>query len=704
MNTQANDYEKRRKTWVQMESDDAARRIAHLVSELNRHNRLYHQLDAPEIPDREYDLLYRELEVLEERFPEHRLDTSPTHRVGGEPLDHLTPFPHRVPLLSLSNAFGAEDLQEFEDRCRDVLRRDGTHDHTAPIEYFVEPKLDGLAIELVYEAGRLTGAGTRGDGRVGEDVTHNMRTVATVPLQLHGDDVPPYLSVRGEVLFDLPGFERMNEERVAAGEKPFENPRNAAAGTVRQLDPKKAADRPLIFFAHSVGEGLDDVARHSEQIDRLKEMGFVTNELNRLCCDIAEVIAAIEHLEQRRQNLPYEIDGAVVKVNRLDLQRALGFITRSPRWATAFKYPPPRVQTVLEDVLFSVGRTGVVTPVACLAPVRVGGVTVSRASLFNAKMLRDLDVRRGDMVVVTRRGDVIPKVEEVVLDDGHATREPVVYPEACPVCGTGLLEEANPDEPDKVTFRCPNTLSCPSQLRESLRYFGSRLGMDIDGLGEKIIDQLLAREMVSRPSDLYTLGVEDLQKLDRLGRKSAQNLVDALEVSKSRPLERVIYALGVPQVGEATARDLANAFGSIDRLIEATTDELLAIDGIADKVAGDVRGYFDKQVNLDEIARLRSLGVVFPQVEVKAPPGDEKDAEGPLSGQAFVLTGTLPSMSRDEAKALIQEAGGKVSGSVSKKTSVLVAGESAGSKLTKAQSLGVEVIDEDELVRRLGRT
>jgi DNA ligase (NAD+) len=691
---ETSDFEARSASWETLDETEAAARIELLTAELERHNRLYHELDAPEISDREYDLLYRELETLEARFPALRREGSVTARVGSAPLEALAPFTHRIPLLSLANVFSAEELRDFEKRCRDHLRRIGRE---APLSFFVEPKLDGLAIELVYENGKLTGAGTRGNGEVGEDVTHNMRTVRTVPLELT-DGAPPYLSVRGEVLFELEGFERMNEERVAAGERAFENPRNSAAGTIRQLDSKKVASRPLDFFAHSLGEGLDGGRTHGEQMARLGQLGFQVNPLNRRCGDIDEAIAAVAELETKRQDLNYEIDGAVIKVDELALQKSLGFITRSPRWAVAYKYAPPQVESTLDDVAWGVGRTGVVTPIACLHPVRVGGVTVRRATLHNAKMLKDMDLRYGDRVVVTRRGDVIPKVEAVVMDRGHAARRPVVYPDACPVCGTTLVAEPNPDEPDKITIRCPNTLSCPVQRNEALRHFASRLGMDIDGLGEKIIGQLLDRGMVSRPSDLYGLSVEDLESLDRLGRKSAQNLVAAIEVSKSRPLHRALFALGIPQVGEATARDLAEHFGTIDGLLAATEDDLHAVSGIAGKVAADVIGFFATAANREEIARLRERGVLFPMAERRT------NAAAPLAGKTIVLTGTFPTLERERAKQMILEAGGKVSGSVSKKTSFVVAGTDAGTKLDKAKDLGIEIVDEAALLERLGAT
>jgi DNA ligase (NAD+) len=670
-------------------SDTAARaRLDALTTELVRHNHLYHVVGEAEIDDRTYDLLYRELELLEGRLPDAVRDDSPTHRVGGAPLDSLVPFAHRTPMLSLANAFSDDELREFGAR----LKRQLGDDAPERFELVVEPKLDGVACELVYEQGLLVGAGTRGDGRVGEEVTHTVRTMPAIPTRLATDTPPARVSIRGEVIFELAGFEQMNATRTARGDKPFENPRNAVAGTLRQLDPRVSAERPLTFFAHSLGEvdGLEMPRSHAEQLAVVASWGLRINPLNAVVDGVQGAIDRIAELGELRHALPYEIDGAVTKVNDLALQDALGFVTRSPRWAIAYKYPPPRVHTVLERALFSVGRTGAVTPVAVLHPVRVGGVTVSRASLHNADQLARLDLREGETVAVERSGDVIPQVVHVVPDEAHASRTPITFPEACPECDTPLVRAD-----DAAVIKCPNTLTCPAQVRAAIRHFGSRQAMDIDGLGEKLVDQLVAAGMVHRVSDLYRLDAGALVRLDRMGEKSAQSLLAALEVSKGRPLERVLAALGIPEVGEATARDLASHLRSIDALIAADAGALVAIPGVGETVAGRVRTFLSDPHHLQEIAALRELGV---RMDPLPDDGAGSDNGADLSGLVFVLTGTLPTMTRDEAKRRIQAQGGKVTGSVSNKTSYVVAGDAAGSKLTKAQDLGVAVLDEAGLI------
>jgi len=673
--------------------DDRAR-IDWLVDELNRHNRLYHALSAPEITDYAYDALFRELETLEALHPALLREDSPTRTVGGAPVAALVPFVREVPMLSLQNGYKREgvdedswiDLREFEERLRRALGVD------APdvIAYVVEPKLDGLAMELVYDNGRFVAGGTRGDGVTGEDVTHNLRTIKNIPATL----VPPYparVTVRGEVLFDLRGFEEMNAKRTAAGEKPFENPRNAAAGTMRQLDPKSARERPLNFYAHSAGVLDAPPDSHHALLAQFAAWGFQVNALNRVCVGLDAVIAAVADIERQRQDLPYEIDGAVVKVDSRGLQDALGFVTRSPRWALAFKYPPPTARTRLDNVLFSVGRTGAVTPVANLAPVRVGGVTVRNATLHNEhQMTRVLGLRQGDLVEIRRAGDVIPEVLGAVDEPGRAERPPVAYPEACPECGAHLVREPNPADLDKVLIRCPNGLGCPAQARGAIRHYASRLAMDVDGLGEKIVDQLVTHGLVRRPSDLYGLTRDALVNLERMGATSAQNLINAIETSKARPLDRALMALGIPMVGESTARDLARHFGTIDALLAADVPALTAVFGVGETVAVEVRAFFDEPQNVEEIGRLRAAGVQFPAAE--------RVVTGTVfAGKTFVITGTLPSLSRDAAKALIEAAGGKVTGSVTKKTDYLVVGADAGSKLDRARELGVATLDEAQL-------
>lgn len=685
---------------------DPSTRIDELVAELNRHNRLYHQEDAPEIPDWEYDRLFRELEALEAAHPGLLRPDSPTRRVGAAPVSELRPFTHEIPMLSLQNGYRKqepdwggpwEDLLEWERGKPGKiggLRRQLGEGAPEVIDFVVEPKLDGLAMELVYEDGRFVGGGTRGDGVVGEDVSHNLRTIRSIPRSLR--DAPAgRITVRGEVLFDLPGFEKMNAEREARGEKRFENPRNAAAGTMRQLDPALARGRPLLFFAHSAGLHPEPPDHHWALLQQFAAWGFAVNPLNRLCHGIDEVLTAVAELEERRSGLDYEIDGAVVKVDSLALQEELGFVTRSPRWALAFKYPPAQARTRLLGVAFSVGRTGIVTPVAQLEPVRVGGVTVRNTTLFNEQqMQRELGLREGDLVVVQRAGDVIPQVVEAIDEPGREARPLHRYPERCPACGSELVRElADPKKPESVAIRCPNGLACPAQTTAALRYFAARLCMDIEGLGEKLVDQLV-QDGIRRPSELYALSAERLVNLERMGETSARKLLEAVELSKGRSLDRCLMALGIPNVGEATAKDLARAFGDVDSLLAASWEQVDAVPGIAEPTARSIVAFLAREEVRAEIAALRAAGVRFAPVA--------RPARGALSGKTLVLTGTLPTLKREEAKARIEAVGGKVAGSVSKKTDYVVAGEEAGSKLDKAREIGVAVIDEAALLALLG--
>jgi DNA ligase (NAD+) len=667
----------------------ARARISQLVPELNRHNKLYHEENRAEIDDRTYDLLYRELELLESRFPALVLPDSPTQRVGGEAVEALLPFPHRVPMLSIGNAFGDDELREFEARCRRFLGNAAP----AVISYLVEPKLDGLAIELVYEKGKLVGAGTRGNGFVGEDVLHNVLTIPTVPRRLKGESQATYLSIRGEVFIPLAEFEKLNVELVAGGGEAYKNPRNAAAGAMRRLDPKEAAGLPLTFMAHSFGvmEGIEEPDSQAEMLAQLAQWGLPTNPINRLARGIEEVIAAIADLSGKRNDLTYEIDGAVVKVDDRGLQQELGFITRTPRWAVALKYPPAQTETTLQSVEFSVGRTGAVTPVALYAPTRLAGVTVSRSTLHNEERIRELDLRLGDRVVIQRAGDVIPELVRVVVDDQHEGRAKIEFPANCPACGTELSRD-----PDRAAIVCTSP-SCPAQLQRGIEHFASRGGMEITGVGEKLIAQLLDRKLVTKISDLYRLTRSQLLSLERVAAKSADNLLEAVKQSKDRPLDRCLVALGIPQVGEATARDLAHHFRNIDALMDAPLEKLMEVKGIGPKVAKEVRRFMEDEHHRSEILALRELGVLFPPVDEAA----TQPTSTTLADKTFVITGTLPTLERDAAEALIVAAGGKCTGSVSKKTSYVVAGEKAGSKLTKAQELGIPVIDEAELLRMI---
>lgn len=698
----------------------AATRIDLLVPALNRHSALYHTHDAAVIDDRTYDLMVRELELLEAAFPLAVRPDSPTRRVGGATVSELAPFRHEVPMLSLGNAFLEEDLRDFEESrhpqtgrvsggVRAVLERAGwVWDDVTPLAYVVEPKLDGLACELVYEHGQLVGAGTRGDGEVGEDVTHNVRTVRNVPLRLTGK-APRRISVRGELLFPLDGFLKMNAERVAAGEKPFENPRNSAAGTLRQLDPTLAAARPLMFVAHSFGFCDDDeppATTHSAWLERFRGWGLAVNPLNRVVHGIDAVIAAIADLGVKRPTLPYEIDGAVVKVDRIDVQEALGFVTRAPRWALAYKYPPELARTTLVGIDHQVGRTGVVTPVARLAPVRVGGVTVTNATLHNDEFVRVRDLRVGDTVLVKRAGDVIPRVEDRVPDDEHEARPVSVFPTTCPECATPLVQDDVQKKDEAKKFVCPNRLSCPAQLRAGVLHFATRLAMDVEGLGEKLVDQLVDQGLVTRVSDLYRLTRETLTGLDRMGDKSADNLVAQLDRSRTRPLDKALVGLGIKDVGESTARDLARAFGTLDALLDAPADRIRKVPGLGEWTAGRIRAALDDPHLREELTRLRDAGVAFTAVPVTidldADPGASAPAgDHPVRGRTFVLTGTLPTMTREDAKAQLLAAGAVVKDSVSKKTDYVVAGAEAGSKLTKAQELGVAILDEAGMVALL---
>ena len=738
------DLSDRRARWEAMDAEAAEQRIHELVVSLNHHGHLYHVLGAPELDDRAYDLLYRELEVLEGRFPELLRPDSPTQRVGGEPVDGLVPFPHRVPMLSLGNAFDEAEIRGFDEKrhpqtgtlrggVRHALAEAGITVE-GPLQYVVEPKLDGLALELVYENGLLTGAGTRGNGEVGENVTHNVRTIRNVPLSLP-EGAPAYLSVRGEVLFTLSGFEAMNAERVAAGDKPFENPRNSAAGTLRQLDPTTAAGRPLLFMAHSAGEGIPvEVApTHSALLAVLHDLGFQINDLNRVCHGPDAVVAAVQAIGEARSGLDYEIDGAVIKVDDRRHQEHIGFVTRSPKWAVAYKYPPPRRRTRLAAVEFGVGRTGVITPVAKVEPCRVGGVTVTSITLHNerhacfpyeewetrqgrtkSRGIPGAPLRLGDRLEIYRAGDVIPRVGAVVDEPGRQDRPLVAFPTACPRCGSVLEREPSPewlktqergDGDDKDPhpndlLRCPNRLGCPEQVEAALQHFASRAGMDIEGLGAKLVAQLVERDLARRPSDLYGLEHAVVADLERMAAKSAQNLLDALAASRARPLWRVLVGLGVPHVGESTAKGLAAAFGSLDAVMAASLEELEAVPEVKAKLAGAIYAYLHQPDIAAEVARLGALGLgaapAEPELPAAVPAGPEAS---PLAGYTFVVTGTLPTLSRTEAKQAIEAAGGKVSGSVSKRTTALVAGEKAGSKLTKAQQAGVRIIDEATLLR-----
>jgi DNA ligase (NAD+) len=665
----------------------AAARARELRAQIDHHNYRYHVLDDPEVSDAEYDRLLRELRALEEQYPDLITPDSPTQRVGAAPVSELDEVVHRTPMLSLDNAFTEEDLEAFDRRVRDRL------ENVERVEYCAEPKLDGLAISFRYQQGRLVQAATRGDGTRGEDVTHNIRTIKAVPLELRGS-APKVLEVRGEVFMTIAGFKAMNQRALERGEKTFVNPRNAAAGSIRQLDPRLAANRPFDVFFYGIGEtdGWKLPPRHSEALQQLKEWGLKISPLLKVVQGAQGCLEYYRDIGERREKLPYEIDGVVYKVNRFVQQRELGFVARAPRWAIAHKFPAHEENTIVRGVEFQVGRTGALTPVARLEPVFVGGVTVSNATLHNMDEVRRKDVRIGDTVVVRRAGDVIPEVVRVILDRRPADAREVELPARCPICNSDVEREEG-----EAVARCTGGLFCPAQRKEALRHFAGRRAMDIDGLGSKIIDQLVEANLVETPADLYALGKEQLSGLERMGEKSAENLVRALQKSKSTTLARFLYALGIRDVGEATAAALASHFGSLEALQDATEEGIQEVPDVGPVVAAHVFHFFQQDHNRDVIRDLRDEHeVTWPAQPTKPPPG-----ESPLEGKTFVITGTLDSMSRDDASDRIVALGGKVSGGVSKKTSYLVVGAEAGSKLKKAQELGVEILDEAAFLKLL---
>lgn len=653
-------------------------RAALLRDQLSQHNRLYYQLDAPVLPDAEYDRLMRELQDLEAQYPQLLDPFSPTQRVGAEPLPYFSEVTHEVPMLSLDNAFDDEEMRAFDQRLHDRLKDD------SPIEYVVEPKLDGLAVSLLYVQGQLIQAATRGDGQRGEDVTQNVRTIRNIPLELNGDGVPERVEIRGEVFMPLDGFRRMNERAAEQGEKTFVNPRNAAAGSLRQLDSRVTAKRPLSFYSYGVGmlAGGELPNRH---IDRLRQLAAWQLPVNdQICCvqGMDDAIDAYRRIQTIRTELPYEIDGVVYKVNDVVLQEKLGFVSRAPRWAIARKFPAQEQMTEVLAIDVQVGRTGALTPVARLQPVFVGGVTVTNATLHNADEVQRKDIRVGDHVVIRRAGDVIPEVVRVIEEMRPAGTQVFQMPTHCPVCGA----DADRIEGEAV-IRCSGGLFCKAQLTESIRHFASRKAMDIDGLGDKLVAQLVEQELIRTPADLYRLQPTQLESLEKMGEKSAENLIRALEKSKSTTFARFIYALGIREVGEVTAENLSQHFNDAAALAAASEDALLKIPDIGPVVAQHIRLFFEQAHNIEVIQSLRSAGVDWPQ-QIKQIGRDQ-----PLQGKTCVITGTLEGMTRDEAKQRLKQLGAKVSGSVSKKTDFLVAGVEAGSKLTKAQSLGVPVLD-----------
>lgn len=669
------------------ERADALRELLH------HHNHQYYVLDAPQIPDAEYDKLFRELQELEAKHPELLTPDSPTQRVGGQVLEGFAKVKHKVPMLSIRTEtdIEASGARNFDGRVRREL---ALKEGDPPVEYVAELKFDGLAISLRYEHGSLAQAATRGDGEVGEDVTQNIRTIGQIPLRLHGQDVPPVLEVRGEVYMRRDDFEQLNElqrEKIAKGaknEKTFVNPRNAAAGAVRQLDPAIARQRPLSFYAYGWGEieGGPVFERHYDLLQALKAWGLPVSDRAMIAHGAEDLVKYHQAVGQARDSLPFDIDGVVYKVNDLALQKRLGFVTREPRWAVAHKFPAQEQVTTVEAIDIYVGRTGKLTPVARLAPVFVGGVTVTNATLHNEDEARRKDVRVGDHVIVRRAGDVIPEVVAVVPDKRAPGALQFTMPRTCPVCGSEAVREEG-----EADYRCTGGLFCGAQRKQAILHFAQRRAMDVEGLGEKLVDQMVEAGVVKTLPDLYRLGLANLVALERMGEKSAQNLLAGLEQSKNTTLPRFLFGLGIRHVGESTARDLARHFGKLDAIMDASVDALLQVPDVGPIVAESIHQFFQQSDNREVVEQLRAVGVQWEESEPAA------QAPKPLTGKTVVLTGTLPTLSRDEAKDLLEAAGAKVAGSVSKKTDYVVAGAEAGSKLDKARELGVAVLDEDGL-------
>lgn len=655
------------------------KKIQRLRDELNEHNYRYYVLDAPTIPDADYDLMMRELQQLEAEHPETLTANSPSQRVGGKPLDKFTQVQHVVPMLSLDNVFNEEELQAFDKRVLQRLERDDA------VEYNCEPKLDGVAVTLIYKQGELVTAATRGDGATGEDITANVRTIAAIPLQLRGDDYPELLEVRGEVYMTKAGFDELNEQ----SERQFANPRNAAAGSLRQLDSRITATRPLAFFTYGVGQlSVKQIAdTQNGTLQQLKQWGFPLSDQVHVVKGVDACLDFYNAVQRERDDLPYEIDGVVYKVNSLDEQAELGFVSRAPRWAVAHKFPAQERMTTLNAIEFQVGRTGAVTPVARLEPVFVGGVTVSNATLHNFDEMQRKDVRVGDTVIIRRAGDVIPEVVSVVLEKRPKKSKAIPIPTNCPVCGADVMKAEG-----EAVARCMGGLYCRAQLCESIKHFVSRKAMDIDGLGDKLVELLVDEHIIEDVAGLYRLDGERLAALPRMGEKSAQNLLDAIEASKETTLARFLFALGIREVGEATARSLAQHFGDLKPLFKADMDALQDVSDVGPIVAAHIVGFFQQQHNVELIAELQRMGVHWPASEPRA------QSQQTLAGNTYVITGTLESMTRDEAKEKLLALGAKVSGSVSKKTTALIAGENAGSKLTKANELGTTILNENDFL------
>ena len=672
-------------------SRDIAQELAELRDLIASHDYAYYVLDDPVVPDAEYDRLMRRLQKLEEAYPQYVTADSPTQRVGAVPAGEFADVRHGAPMLSLGNAFDEGELVDFDRRVRERLESDESK--IDEVEYVAEPKLDGAAVNLRYEQGRLVLAATRGDGQTGEDITHNARTIPSVPLRLRGGRWPDVLEVRGEVFMPLAGFEEYNRQALEAGGKALVNPRNAAAGSLRQLDPQLTAQRPLDVYIYGVGEvqGGPLLTTHSETLQWLRELGMKTCPHWQVVTGIGECLNYYERTSERRNGLPYEIDGVVYKVNSLHDQAILGAVSRAPRWAIAHKFPAQEELTVVEAVDFQVGRTGALTPLARLRPVFVGGVTVSNATLHNMDELARKDVRAGDTVIVRRAGDVIPEVVKVIHERRPEGIQPVTLPESCPDCGSEVVRPEG-----EAIARCVGGLVCTAQLREGIRHFASRLAMDIEGLGVQRVEQLIEAGMVKSPADLYELRAGQLAELERMGPKSAENLVAAIDRSKATTLGRFLFALGIRGVGEATAAVIAEHFGAMDELIAADEEQLQEVDDVGPVVAAQIRAFFQAEHNRRIVGRLLALDIDWPR------PRERAADPMPLSGKTYVLTGALTGMTRQQAKERLVELGGRVTGSVSKATDAVIAGDRPGSKVARAEKLGVPVLDETALESLLG--
>ena len=666
-----------------MNTQTVQQQIEQLRQQLRHHEYLYHVLDQPQIPDSEYDRLLNQLKQFEGEHPELITPDSPTQRVGAKPLAGFQQITHELPMLSLDNAFSDEDFYAFERRIQERLGSD------QPLTFCCEPKLDGLAVSILYLNGVLTQAATRGDGTTGEDITNNIRTIRNIPLQLLTNHPPARLEVRGEVFMSHQAFEQLNQDALQHGQKTFANPRNAAAGSLRQLDPKITRQRQLSLNAYSIGisEGVELPTTHYERLQWLKSIGIPINAEIRLCHGSQEALQFYQDIGEKRNSLGYDIDGTVLKINEISLQQRLGFVAKAPRWAIAYKFPAQEQLTVLNDVEFQVGRTGAITPVAKLDPVLVAGVTVSNATLHNGDEIERLGVAIGDTVIIRRAGDVIPQITGVLLERRPTDAKPIIFPENCPVCGSAIVRIDG-----EAVARCTGGLFCDAQRKEALKHFVSRKAMDIDGVGDKLIEQLVDRELLHTPADLFRLDKITLMRLERMGEKSAQNALNSLEKSKKTTLARFIFALGIRDVGEATALNLSNYFKTLDAIRNADQEQLKEVQDIGEVVAMRVYLFWQEAHNVSVVEDLLAQGIHWDAIE------QQEISDNPLKGKSVVLTGTLTKMSRDQAKAYLQQLGCKVSGSVSSKTDYLIAGEKAGSKLSKAQELGIQVLSEDEFL------